>query len=188
MLVVLLTSSASSAGVHKAEVEAVEVGTDHVPSQRVPISGPPFYAISHAWQIWRAAFLAEPGQTPHITTWVYGCRRLFRCGCAGAVRREGYGGSAWAVVLGHGRGAPLKTAVVCSSSPQHWSQGDKTSSMGMLANGKTKIHGITVSNTHVELARRRDLARRRFAPRAWGVCGAGAPGARLKQVIYGSTC
>ena len=74
--------------------DAVEVGTDHVPSQRVPISGPPFYAISHAWHVWRAAFLAEPGQTPHITTWVYGCRRLFRCGCAGAVRREGYGGSA----------------------------------------------------------------------------------------------
>jgi len=95
--------------------------------------GPPFYAISHAWQIWRAAFLAEPGQTPHITTWVYRCRRLFRCGCAGAVRREGYGGSAGAVVLGHGRGAPLKTAVVCSSSSQHWSQGDETSSMGMLA-------------------------------------------------------
>ena len=124
--------------------DAVEVGTDHVPSQRVPIFGVPFYVISHAWHIWRAAFLAEPGQTPHITTWVYGCRRLFRCGCAGAVRREGYGGSAWAVVLGHGRGAPLKTAVVCSSSPQHWSQGDETSGMGMLANGKTSIHGITV--------------------------------------------
>eukprot|EP00964_Phaeocystis_antarctica_P145321 scaffold111347_cov66-Phaeocystis_antarctica.AAC.1 len=51
------------------------------------------------------------------------CRR-------GAVRREGYGGSAGAVVLGHSRGAPLKTAVVCSSSPQHWSQGDETSGMG----------------------------------------------------------
>ena len=46
--------------------------------------------------IWRAAFLAEPGQTPHITTWVYGCGRLFRCGCVAAVRREGYGGSAGA--------------------------------------------------------------------------------------------
>ena len=115
--------------------DAVEVGTDHVPSQRVPIFGVPFDAISHAWHVWRAAFLAEPGQTPHITTWVYGCRRLFRCGCAGAVRREGYGGSAWAVVLGHGRGAPLKTAVVCSSSPQHWSQGDETSGMRMFANG-----------------------------------------------------
>ena len=51
------------------------------------------------------------------------------------MRREGYGGSAWAVVLGHGRGAPLKTAVVCSSSPQHWSQGDETSGMRMFANG-----------------------------------------------------
>ena len=131
--------------------DAVEVGTDHVPSQRVPISGPPFYVISHAWHVWRAAFLAEPGQTPHITTWVYGCRRLFRCGCAGAVRREGYGGSAWAVVLGHGRGAPLKTAVVCSSSPQHWSQGDETSGMEMLANGKTKIHGITVLLTKLDI-------------------------------------
>ena len=120
--------------------DAVEVGTDHVPSQRVQFFGVPFYVISHAWHVWRAAFLAEPGQTPHITTWVYGCRRLFRCGCAGAVRREGYGGSAWAVVLGHGRGAPLKTAVVCSSSPQHWSQGDETSGMRMFANGKTSIH------------------------------------------------
>ena len=83
--------------------------------------------------------------TPHHHTWVYGCRRLFRCGCAGAVRREGYGRSAWAVVLGHGRGAPLKTAVACSSSSQHWSQGDETSGMGMLANGKSSIHGITVS-------------------------------------------
>ena len=60
------------------------------------------------------------------------------------MRRDWYGGSAWAVVLGHGRGAPLKTAVACPSSSQHWSQGDETSGMGMLANGKTSIHGITV--------------------------------------------
>jgi len=118
--------------------DAVEVGTDHVPSQRVPIFGPPFYAISHAWQIWRAAFLAEPGQTPHITTWVYGCRRLFRCGCAGAVRREGYGGSAGAVVLGHGRGAPLKTAVVCSSSPQHCPKATRHPAWECWRTGKLK--------------------------------------------------
>ena len=80
--------------------------TNHVPSQRVPIFGVPFYVISHAWHVWRAAFLAEPGQTPHITTWVYGCRRLFRCGCAGAVRREGYvvearGRSCWGTAGAH---------------------------------------------------------------------------------------
>eukprot|EP00964_Phaeocystis_antarctica_P051287 scaffold29913_cov81-Phaeocystis_antarctica.AAC.1 len=29
------------------------------------------------------------------------------------------------------------SGLVCSSSPQHWSQGDETSDMGMLANRKT---------------------------------------------------
>ena len=80
---------------------------------------PPFYEASHVRGRWRAPLLAEPDQTPHITMWHYGYGRLLRCGCAGSMRREGYGGCAGAVVLGYGRSAPLNTAVECSSSPQH---------------------------------------------------------------------
>ena len=82
-------------------------------------TGPPFWygSINHGPKV--PPFLAEPGQIPHITMWHYGCGRLLRCGCAGSMRREGYGGCAGAVVLGHGRSAPLNTAVECSSSPQH---------------------------------------------------------------------
>ena len=79
----------------------------------------PFYEASHVRRRWRAPILAEPDQTPHITMWHYGCGRLLRCGCAGSMRREGYGGCAGAVVLGYSRSAPLNTAVECSSSPQH---------------------------------------------------------------------
>ena len=79
----------------------------------------PFYEGSHVWGRWRAPLLAEPDQTPHITMWHYGYGRLLRCGCAGSMRREGYGGCAGAVVLGYGRSVPLNTAVECSSSPQH---------------------------------------------------------------------
>ena len=79
----------------------------------------PFYEASHVRGRWRAPLLAEPDQTPHITMWHYGYGRLLRCGCAGSMRREGYGGCAGAVVLGYGRSAPLNTAVECSSSPQH---------------------------------------------------------------------
>ena len=142
------STSGSSLGTFSFSRRSVEVGTDHVPKARRGQSDPPFYAIPHAWHIWRAAFLAEPGQTPHITTWVYGCGRLFRCGCVGAVRREGYGGSAGAVVLGHGRDAPLKTAVVCSSSPQHWAQGDGPSGMRM----KQHVRGQESSNPRVHSA------------------------------------
>ena len=81
-------------------------------------SVPPFHEASHVRGRWRAPLLAEPDQTPHITMWHYGYGRLLRCGCAGSMRREGYGGCAGAVVLGHGRSAPLNTAVECSSSPQ----------------------------------------------------------------------
>ena len=79
----------------------------------------PFYEASHVRGRWRAPLLAEPDQTPHITMWHYGYGRLLRCGCAGSMRREGYGGCAGAVVLGYGRSAPLNTAVECLSSPQH---------------------------------------------------------------------
>ena len=79
----------------------------------------PFYEASHVRGRWRAPLLAEPDQTPHITMWHHGCGRLLRCGCAGSMRREGYGRCAGAVVLGYGRSAPLNTAVECSSSPQH---------------------------------------------------------------------
>ena len=79
----------------------------------------PFYEASHVRGRWRAPLLAEPDQTPHITMWHYGYGRLLRCGCAGSMRREGYGGCAGAVVLGYSRSAPLNTAVECSSSPQH---------------------------------------------------------------------
>ena len=82
-------------------------------------SVPPFHEASHVRGRWRASLLAEPDQTPHITMWHYGYGRLLRCGCAGSMRREGYGGCAGAVVLGYGRSAPLNTAVECSSSPQH---------------------------------------------------------------------
>ena len=82
-------------------------------------SVPPFHEASHVRGRWRAPLLAEPDQTPHITMWHYGYGRLLRCGCAGSMRREGYGGCAGAVVLGYGRSAPLNTAVECSSSSQH---------------------------------------------------------------------
>ena len=84
-------------------------------------------------------FLAEPGQTPHITMWHYGCERLFRCCCAGSMRREGYSRCAGAVVLGYGRSAPLNTAVECSSSPQHW--GSKATGRAPCGpgSGKTEI-------------------------------------------------
>ena len=98
---------------------SVEVGTDDVPLNEGGKSVFPFYEASHVWGRGRASLLAEPDQTPHITMWHYGCGRLLRCGCAGSMRREGYGGCAGAVVLGYGRSAPLNTAVECSSSPQH---------------------------------------------------------------------
>ena len=98
---------------------SVEVGTDDVPLNEGGKSVPPFYEASHVRGRWRAPLLAEPDQTPHITMWHYGYGRLLRCGCAGSMRREGYGGCAGAVVLGYGRSAPLNTAVECSSSPQH---------------------------------------------------------------------
>ena len=98
---------------------SVEVGTDDVPLNEGGKSVFPFYEASHVRGRWRAPLLAEPDQTPHITMWHYGYGRLLRCGCAGSMRREGYGGCAGAVVLGYGRSAPLNTAVECSSSPQH---------------------------------------------------------------------
>ena len=98
---------------------SVEVGTDDVPLNEGGKSVPPFHEASHVRGRWRASLLAEPDQTPHITMWHYGCGRLLRCGCAGSMRREGYGGCAGAVVLGYSRSAPLNTAVECSSSPQH---------------------------------------------------------------------
>ena len=98
---------------------SVEVGTDDVPLSEGGKSVFPFYEASHVRGRWRAPLLAEPDQTPHITMWHYGCGRLLRCGCAGSMRREGYGGCAGAVVLGYGRSAPLNTAVECLSSPQH---------------------------------------------------------------------
>ena len=98
---------------------SVEVGTDDVPLNEGGKSVPPFHEASHIRGRWRAPLLAEPDQTPHITMWHYGYGRLLRCGCAGSMRREGYGGCAGAVVLGYGRSALLNTAVECSSSPQH---------------------------------------------------------------------
>ena len=98
---------------------SVEVGTVMYLLSEGGKSVFPFYEASHVRGRWRAPILAEPDQTPHITMWHYGCGRLLRCGCAGSMRREGYGGCAGAVVLGYGRSAPLNTAVECSSSPQH---------------------------------------------------------------------
>ena len=105
----------------------------------------PFYEGSHVWGRWRAPLLAEPDQTPHITMWHYGYGRLLRCGCAGSMRREGYGGCAGAVVLGYSRSAPLNTAVECSSSPQH--RGSKAtcrppSSAGSEKNRKICSHRV----------------------------------------------
>ena len=104
------------------------------------ISFPPFAtdaSIKHGPKV--PPFLAEPGQTPHITMWHYGCERLFRCCCAGSMRREGYDRCAGAVVLGYGRSAPLNTAVECSSSPQHW--GSKATGRAPCGpgSGKTEI-------------------------------------------------
>ena len=98
---------------------------------------PPFYEASHVRGRWRAPLLAEPDQTPHITMWHYGYGRLLRCGCAGSMRREGYGGCAGAVVLGYGRSAPLNTAVECSSSPQH--RGSKATCRPPSPGGSEKI-------------------------------------------------
>ena len=97
----------------------------------------PFYEASHVRGRWRAPLLAEPDQTPHITMWHYGCGRLLRCGCAGSMRREGYGGCAGAVVLGYSRSAPLNTAVECSSSPQH--RGSKATCRPPSPGGSEKI-------------------------------------------------
>ena len=109
----------SSLGTSACPRSSVEVGTDDVPLSEGGKSVFPFYEASHVRGRWRAPLPAEPDQTPHITMWHYGCGRLLRCGCAGSMRREGYGGCAGAVVLGYGRSAPLNTAVECSSSPQH---------------------------------------------------------------------
>ena len=91
----------------------------------------------HIFAYYPRMLLAEPDQTPHITMWHYGCGRLLRCGCAGSMRREGYGGCAGAVVLGYGRSAPLNTAVECSSSPQH--RGSKATCRPPSPGGSEKI-------------------------------------------------
>ena len=114
-----------------------EVGTDDVPLSEGGKSVFPFYEASHVRGRWRAPLLAEPDQTPHITMWHYGCGRLLRCGCAGSMRREGYGGCAGAVVLGYSRSAPLNTAVECSSSPQH--RGSKATCRPPSPAGSEKI-------------------------------------------------
>ena len=116
---------------------SVEVGTDDVPLSEGGETVPPFYEASHVRGRWRAPLLAEPDQTPHITMWHYGYGRLLRCGCAGSMRREGYGGCAGAVVLGYGRSAPLNTAVECSSSPQH--RGSKATCRPPSPGGSEKI-------------------------------------------------
>ena len=115
----------------------VEVGTDHVPAHNGGKCVFPFYEASHVRCRRRAPLLAEPDQTPHITMWHYGCGRLLRCGCAGSMRREGYGGCAGAVVLGYGRSAPLNTGVECLSSPQH--RGSKATCRPPCAWGSEKI-------------------------------------------------
>ena len=130
---------------------SVEVGTDDVPLSEGGKSVPPFYEASHVRGRWRAPLLAEPDQTPHITMWHYGYGRLLRCGCAGSMRREGYGGCAGAVVLGYGRSAPLNTAVECSSSPQH--RGSKAtcrppSPGGSEKNRKICSHRAAEHNPH----------------------------------------
>ena len=134
----------------------VEVGTDHVPAHNGGKCVFPFYEASHVRCRRRAPLLAEPDQTPHITMWHYGCGRLLRCGCAGSMRREGYGGCAGAVVLGYGRSAPLNTGVECLSSPQH--RGSKATCRPPCAWGSEKIPKVL---THRDGASRAEDGRRR---------------------------
>ena len=142
-------------------------------------SVPPFYEASHVRGRWRAPLLAEPDQTPNITMWHYGYGRLFRCGCAGSMRREGYGGCAGAVVLGYGRSAPLNTAVECSSSPQH--RGSKATCRPPSSAGSEKNRKIC---WHRESARSGLAARgeknRTFAG---SVCREGGPPASKDYTI-----
>ena len=82
--------------------DAVEVGTDHVPSQRVPISGPPSYAISIACMTCMEGCL--PGgtrpNTPHhhMGLWLQATVQMRLCrGCAqGGVWWKRVGGRAGA--------------------------------------------------------------------------------------------
>ena len=124
----------------------VEVGTDHVPAHNGGKCVFPFYEASHVRCRRRAPLLAEPDQTPHITMWHYGCGRLLRCGCAGSMRRERYGGCAGAVVLGYGRSAPLNTGVECLSSPQH--RGSKATCRPPCAWGSEKIPKVLTHRAH----------------------------------------
>ena len=126
--------------------------------ERVPISGPPFYAIYRMHGMygglpsWRNP--AKHPTSPHGSIAAGDCSDAAGCrGCAqGGVWWTR--GGAGAVVLGHGRGAPKahpaheNSGRVCSSSssPQHWSQGDETSGMRMFANGKTSSTDITVQH------------------------------------------
>ena len=108
--------SNSILGIFSFSAKAVEACGDHVPSQRVPNSEAPFYAISHMYGRY-----TKPPSWRNLAkrpTLQRGSRDAAECadaGCTGATGTRGYGGCAGAAVLGCGRGVPLKTAV--ESSP-----------------------------------------------------------------------
>ena len=69
-------------------------------------------------------------------------------------------------MLGHGRGAPLNTAVVCSASPQHWAQGNGPSGM------RIKQHHRDRENSDPRV--HRDTSGRRCLRLCWPVTAEGA--------------
>ena len=86
--------------------DAVEVGTAHVPSQRVPIFGVPFYVISHAWHIcgglpsWRNP--AKHPTSPHGSMAAGDCSDAAVQGlCAGRGMVEARGRSCWGTAGAH---------------------------------------------------------------------------------------
>ena len=66
--------------------------------------------------------------------------------CAGRGMVEARGRSCWGTAGAH----RSKQRSYVRLRRNDWSKGDETSGMGMLANGKTSIHGITVSGVQSE--------------------------------------
>jgi len=62
---------------------------------------------------------------------------------------------------GYDRYSTKKTAVVCSSSPQHWSQGDETSGMRMFANAERQRE---IGGTEITVTREAKLPGDAIAP------------------------